>query len=151
MQGSPAVEDRRRRQPRFGLKLHEATWWLSENMKRNWPCNGMERNVEQNGTYHGTKRNVPWNETERTVERNGTYRGTKLERTVERNGTYRGTKRERFTPFLGKRSRRATQTERTVFRTIFRRVAYMHLCVMSCDITWYFYRCCTSLTSVVAS
>ena len=44
---------------------------------------------------------------EPTVQRNGT------ERTVERNGT------DRFTPFLGKRCRCATQTKRTVFRTFF--------------------------------
>ena len=49
-------------------------------------------------------------ETEPTVQRNGT------ERRMERNGT------DRLTPFLGKCCRRATQTERTVFRTIFRRV-----------------------------
>ena len=40
------------------------------------------------------------------------------ERTVERNGP------DRFTPLLGKRSRHATQKERTVFRTFFRRVPY---------------------------
>ena len=38
---------------------------------------------------------------------------------VEQNGMYR------FTSFLGKRCRRATQTERTVFRTIFRCVPYI--------------------------
>ena len=43
--------------------------------------------------------------------RNGTDRAT--ERTVERNGT------DLLTPFLGKRCRCATQTERTVFRKNF--------------------------------
>ena len=43
---------------------------------------------------------------------------------MQRNETDRGTKRNG--PFLGKRCRRATQTERTVFRTFFRRVPYHH-------------------------
>ena len=51
--------------------------------------------------WNGTERNGPWNKTERTVERNGT---------------------DSFTQFLGKRCRRATQTERTIFRTFFRHV-----------------------------
>ena len=54
-------------------------------------------------------------ETELTVQRNGTERRTERN-TVERNGT------DRFTPFLEKRSCRATQTERTVFRPIFLRI-----------------------------
>ena len=49
------------------------------------------------------------NGTDRVTERIGPCNGTK--RTVERNET------DRFTPFLGKRCRRATQTERTDFRT----------------------------------
>ena len=61
------------------------------------------------------------NGTDRATERSGPCNGTK--RTVERNGT------DRFTPFLGKRYRRATQTERTVFRTFFRRVPY--ICLIS--------------------
>ena len=57
------------------------------------------------------------NGTDRATERSGPCNGTK--RTVERNGT------DRFMPFLGKRCRHATQTERTVFITFFRRVPYM--------------------------
>ena len=62
------------------------------------------------------------NGTDRATERSGPCNGTK--RTVERNGT------DRFTPFLGKRYRRATQTERTVFRTFFRRVPYLRSTVI---------------------
>ena len=52
-------------------------------------------------------------ESGRPSKRNGTCNGTDrgTERTVEWNRT------DRFTPFLGKRCRRATQMERTVFRT----------------------------------
>ena len=46
---------------------------------------------------------------------------------MQRNETDRGTKRNG--PFLGKRCRRATQTERTVFRTFFKRVPYMYMYV----------------------
>ena len=48
--------------------------------------------------------------------RNKTDRAT--ERTVERNGT------DRFTPFVGKRCRRATQTERTNVWTRIYRIVY---------------------------
>ena len=65
----------------------------------------------------GRKEALEWKtvEKERTVLR--TDRAT--ERTVERNGT------DRFNPFLGKRCRSATQTERTVFRKKIERVPYM--------------------------
>ena len=47
------------------------------------------------------------------------WKTVEMERIVQWNGT------ERFTPFLGKRCRRATQTDRTIFRTFFRRVPYV--------------------------
>ena len=55
----------------------------------------------------GRKEAQEWKtiEMERTVQQNRTAR------TLKRNGT------DNFTPFLGKRCRRATQTERTVFIT----------------------------------
>ena len=56
-----------------------------------------------------------------------TQRKYVTEPTVQRNGTERRTERNVpwNEPFLGKRCRRATQTERTVFRTIFRREPYL--------------------------
>ena len=70
----------------------------------------------------GSVARKPWSgkqskRNDRATEWSGPCNGTK--RTVERNGT------DRFTPFLGKRYRRATQTERTVLRTFFRRVPYV--------------------------
>ena len=47
------------------------------------------------------------------------WKTVETERTVQQNGP------DHFTPFLGKRCRRATQTERTIFRTLFRRVPYI--------------------------
>ena len=64
--------------------------------------------------------------------RNGTDRAT------ERSGPWNGT--DHFTSFLGKRCRRATQTERTVFRTFFRRVPYVHFCISA--------KCMLTLTSI---
>ena len=66
------------------------------------------------GSGRPSKRNGRCNEMDR-----GTDGATKW--TMERKET------DRFTPFLGKRCHHATQTDRTVFRTFFRRVPYMHV------------------------
>ena len=74
-----------------------------------------ERNLSSRGRSQGSLGvENSQNGTDRATEQSGPCNGTK--QTVERNGT------DCFTPFLGKRCRHATQMERTVLRTFFRRV-----------------------------
>ena len=47
------------------------------------------------------------------------WKTVETERTVQRNGPWNGTERTVFTPFLGKRCRRATQTNRPFLEKTF--------------------------------